>query len=73
MAFVKKRKKKKKNGGPDLWRKCERCVWSHLEESVQGSVLHELRYDHHRLTCVGTQQGELLVEQSYEEEKENRL
>ena len=72
MAFVKKKKKEKKNCGPDLWRKSYRCVCSHLEESVQGSVLHELRYDHHRFTCVGTQEGKLLVEQNYEEEKKKK-
>lgn len=30
-------------------------VESHLEESIQRSVLHELCYNHHWLTCRGKQ------------------
>lgn len=46
MAFV-------KNSWPYPWRKCDCCAVTHLEERVQRSILHELCYDHHWLTCGG--------------------
>lgn len=49
-----------KTCGPDLgWKRVRRvpssCAVTHLEKSVQRSVFHELRYDHHWLTYGGTE------------------
>ncbi len=63
-----------KNLWPWPCRKCERCaayswVGTHLEESVQRSILHELRYDHHWFTYRRHKTRQLLVKRSYKEER----